>query len=89
MDESVKIDKELKKINERVDQVSNQLTVLKHEYRLTNDDALKLEIQKRWNELQKKMSTLVKKREKIVEKKNEIDYKAKWNINSETVINYF
>ena len=77
-DELAKIVSNLNKIDNDIDEVSKQWTILKHEYRRTREPTIKLEIKKRWDKLQKKMETLENKRRKIIEKKNDIDYIRKW-----------
>ena len=63
---------------EKMDELSIHLALLKHEYRSTRDDAFKAEIMKKWDELQKKIERLEKKRQKIIEEKNETEFKSKW-----------
>jgi predicted nuclease with TOPRIM domain len=69
---------DLKKIDEKIDEVSKQWTVLKHEYRSSKDPILRIEIKKKWDKLQKKIEMLEKKRRVIIEKKNEIEFKGRW-----------
>ena len=69
---------DLKKIDEKIDEVSKQWTVLKHEYRSNKDPILRVEIKKKWDKLQKKMEMLEKKRRVLIEKKNEIEFKGRW-----------
>jgi len=76
--EMTKVVQRLNETDEKIDELSNQLVWLKHEYRRTRDGMLKAEIKKKWDKLQKKMDTLEKRRRKIIEKKNEINYKRKW-----------
>jgi len=76
--EMAKVVQRLNETDEKIDELSNQLVWLKHEYRRTRDGMLKAEIKKKWNKLQKKMDTLEKRRRKIIEEKNEINYKRKW-----------
>jgi len=45
VDELVEIVKNLNKTDEKIDEISKQWAVLKHEYRKTRDDMLKLEIE--------------------------------------------
>jgi len=68
----------LKKVDEKINDVSKQWVVLKHKYRSSKDPTLRTEIKKKWNRLQKKMETLEKKRRKIIEKKSEIEFKGRW-----------
>ena len=63
---------------EKIDEISRQLALLRHEYRSTRDDEIKAEIMKKWDKLQKKMETLEKKRQKTIEEKNEIEFKSRW-----------
>ncbi len=77
-DELVEIVKRLNKTDEKIDEISKQWVVLKHEYRNTRDKNLKLEIKKKWDKLQTKMETLEKKRRKIIEEKSELDFKRRW-----------
>jgi len=76
--EMAKVVQRLNETDEKIDDISKQLVWLKHEYRRTRDDMLKVEIKKKWDKSQKKMETLEKRRRKIIEKKNEINYKRKW-----------
>ena len=78
VDELVEIIKLLNETDEKIDGISKQWVVLKHEYRSTRDAALKAEIKKKWDRLQKKMETFEKRRRGIIEKKNEIEFKRKW-----------
>ncbi len=78
VDELAEIVKRLNKTDQKIDEVSKQWVLLKHEYRRTRDAMLKLEIKKKWDKLQKKMETLEKRRRKIIELKNEINYKIRW-----------
>ena len=68
----------LNEIDKKIDQVSKQWIVLKHEYRSTKDTTIRQEINKKWEKLQKQMDSLEKKRRKIIEQKNEIEFKKKW-----------
>ena len=77
-DELTEIVKKLNDNDEKIDQVSKQLVVFKHEYRSTRDKAIRSEIKSKWDKSQKKMDTLEKKRRVIIEKKNEIEFKKKW-----------
>ncbi|MGV7225377.1 MAG: hypothetical protein ACQ9CV_00455 [Nitrosopumilus sp.] len=70
--------KDLKEIDEKIDKISKQWAVLKHEYRSSKDPILRSEIKEKWDKLQKNMKTLEKKRRGIIEKKNEIEFKNKW-----------
>ncbi len=78
VDELVEIVKRLNETDQKIDEISKQWVVLKHEYRSTRDATLKLEIKKKWDKLLKKMETLEKRRRKIMEKKNEIEFKGRW-----------
>lgn len=69
---------ELRKADEKINDVSKQWVVLKHKYRSSKDPILRSEIKKKWNKLQKKMEILEKKRRKIIEKKSEIEFKSRW-----------
>lgn len=69
---------DLKKVDEKINDVSKQWVVLKHEYRSSKDPTLRAEIKKKWNRLQKKMETLEKNRRKIIERKSEIEFKSRW-----------
>jgi len=80
VDELVEIVKNLNKTDEKIDEILQQWVVLKHEYRKTRDDMLKLEIKKKWDKLQKKMDTLQERRRIMVEKKNKINYKKRWEL---------
>jgi len=77
-EEMAELVQRLNETDEKIDEISNQLVWVKHEYRRTRDGMLKAEIKKKWDKLQKKMETLEKKRRKIIEMKNEINYKIKW-----------
>ncbi len=77
-DELTALIQKLKESDRKIDEISKQQVLLKHEYRSTRDKVFKEEIMKKWNNLQKKMETLEKKRRKIIEKKNEINFKRKW-----------
>lgn len=68
----------LNQTEKKIDELSRQQILLRHEYRSTRDDAFRVEIMKKWDQLQKKMETLEKKRQKIIEEKNEIEFKSKW-----------
>ena len=63
---------------EKMDEISIQLALLRHEYRSTSGNAFKVEIMKKWDELQKKIERLERKRQKIIEEKKEIEFKSKW-----------
>ncbi len=80
VNELVEIVKNLNKTDEEIDEISKQWAVLKHGYRKTRDDMLKLEIKKKWNKLQKKMDTLQERRLIILEKENEIHFKKRWGL---------
>ncbi len=77
-DELAEIVKRLNDTDKKIDEISKQWVVLRHEYRSTRDKALKLEIKKKWDELQKKMERMEKIRRKIIVEKSEIDFKRKW-----------
>ncbi len=77
-DEFSEIVKRLDETDKKIEEISKQWVVLRHEYRSTRDKALKVEIKKKWDKLQKKMETLEKRRRKIMEEKNEIEFKKKW-----------
>jgi chromosome segregation ATPase len=77
-DELVETVKHLNETDKKIDEISKQWVVLRHEYRSTRDKALKAEIKKKWDKLQKKMETLEKRRRKIIEEKSEIEFKKKW-----------
>ncbi len=77
-DELAEIVKRLDDTDKKIDEISKQWVVLKHEYRSTRDKALKAEIKEKWDKLQKKMETLEKRRRKIIVEKNEIDFKKRW-----------
>lgn len=76
-DELDKVVKQLDENFEKIDRVSKELVVLKHQYRTTKDKTIRSEIKSKWDKLQKKMDTLEKKRRIIIEKKNEIEFKRK------------
>ncbi len=78
VDEFAEMVKLLNETDEKIDEVSKQWVVLRHEYRRTRDVMLKLEIKKKWDKLQKKMETLEKRRRKIIEEKTEIEFKKRW-----------
>ena len=78
VDELVKIVKSLNETDEKIDEISKQWVVLKHEYRSTRDATLKAEIKKKWDRLHKKKNELEKRRRGIKKKKNEIEFKRKW-----------
>ena len=73
-----KVINRLNETEEKIDEISRQLALLRHEYRSTRDDEIKAEIMKKWDKLQKKMETLEKKRQKTIEEKNEIEFKSRW-----------
>jgi len=77
-DEFSEIVKRLNDTDKKIDEISKQWVILRHEYRSTRDKALKLEIKKKWDELQKKMEMMEKRRRKIIVEKSEIDFKRKW-----------
>ncbi len=77
-DEWAEILKRLDDTDKKIDEISKQWVVLRHEYRSTRDKALKAEIKEKWDKLQKKMETLEKRRRKIIEEKNEIEFKKRW-----------
>ena len=78
VDELAEIVKRLDDTDKKIDEISKQWVVLRHEYRSTRDKVLKVEIKKKWDKLQKKMETLEKRRRKIIEEKSEIEFKKKW-----------
>ncbi len=53
-DEWAEIVKRLDETDKKIEEISKQWVILRHEYRSTRDKALKLEIKKKWDELQKK-----------------------------------
>ncbi|NNM36190.1 MAG: hypothetical protein HKO48_03640, partial [Nitrosopumilus sp.] len=55
----------LKKNNEKIDKVSKQLTIIKHEYRSSKDSQIREEIKKKWDNLQKEKEVLEKEHRKI------------------------
>jgi len=63
---------------QKMDELSIQMALLRHEYRSTRDVTIKVEIMKKWDKLQKKIERLEKKHQKIIEEKNEIEFKSKW-----------
>ena len=77
-DEFAEIVKRLNDTDKKIDEISKQWVVLRHEYRSTRDKALKAEIKEKWDELQKKMERLEKRRRKIIVEKSEIDFKRRW-----------
>ena len=77
-DELAEIVKRLDDTDKKIDEISKQWVVLKHEYRSTRDKALKAEIKEKWDKLQKKMERLEKRRRKIIVEKSEIDFKRRW-----------
>ncbi len=77
-DEFAEIVKRLKDTDKKIEEISKQWVVLRHEYRSTRDKALKVEIKKKWDELQKKVERLEKRRRKIIVEKSEIDFKRRW-----------
>ena len=78
VDELAAIVKRLSETDEKIDQISKQWLVLKHQYRVTKDATIRLEIKKKWEKLQKKMETLKKRRRLIIEKKKDIENKKRW-----------
>ena len=70
--------KQLHQNDEKIDEVSKMLVVLKHEYRSTRDKVIRKEVKEKGDTTQKKMDKLEKKRREIVEKKNEMEFKRKW-----------
>ncbi len=78
VDEWAEIVKRLKDTDKKINEISKQWVVLRHEYRSTRDKALKVEIKKKWDELQKKMERVEKRRRKIIVEKSEIDFKRRW-----------
>ena len=77
-DELDKVLKQLDENSEKIDAVSKELVMLKHQYRTTKDRTLRVDVKSKWDKLQKKMDSLEKKRRGIIEKKNEIEFKRKW-----------
>lgn len=77
-DELARIVKRLSEIDEKIDDISKQWLVLKHQYRVTKDSTIRDEIKKKWEKLQKKSDTLKKRRQLIIEKKKDIENKKKW-----------
>ncbi|MFQ5475578.1 MAG: hypothetical protein ACE5DT_00935 [Nitrosopumilus sp.] len=77
-DELARIVKRLSEIDEKIDDISKQWLVLKHQYRVTKDSTIRDEIKKKWKKLQKKSDTLKKRRQLIIEKKKDIENKKKW-----------
>ena len=77
-DELAEAVKRLEDTDKKIDEISKQWVVLRHEYRSTKDKALKVEIKKKWDKLQKKIETLEKRRRKIIEEKSEIEFKKRW-----------
>ncbi len=77
-DEWAEILKRLDDTDKKIEEISKQWVVLRHEYRSTRDKALKLEIKEKWDELQKKMERVEKRRRKIIVEKSEIDFKRRW-----------
>jgi len=55
VDEFAEIVKRLNDTDKKIDEISKQWVVLRHEYRSTRDKALKVEIKKKWDELQKEI----------------------------------
>ncbi len=64
VDELVAIVKRLNKTDEKIDEISKQWVVLKHEYRNTKDKNLKLEIKKKWINYKRRWKHLKKKTSK-------------------------
>ena len=77
-DELDAVIKQLNQNDEKIDDVSKLLVVLKHEYRATKDRTIRKQVKEKWDLTQKKMDRLEKRRRIIVEKKNEIEFKRKW-----------
>ena len=77
-DELDDVMKKLHQNDEKIDEVSKMLVVLKHEYRSTRDKVIRKEVKEKWDMMQKKMDKFEKKRREIVERKNEIEFKRKW-----------
>ena len=69
VDELVETVKQLNQTNEKIAEIIKQWTVLKHEYRLTKDPMLRLDIKKKWDILQKKKESLEKNRRKIIRRR--------------------
>jgi len=78
VDELAVIVKRLSETDEKIDQISKQWLVLKHQYRVTKDATIRREIKKEWEKLQKKMDTIKKRRRLIIEKKIDIENRKKW-----------
>ena len=77
-DELDKVVKQLDENDEKINEVSKELVVLKHQYRTTKDSTIRSNVKSKWDKLQKRMDSLEKKRRRIIEKKNEIEFKRKW-----------
>ena len=77
-DELDELMKKLHQNDEKIDEVSKLLVVLKHEYRSIKDRTVRKQVKEKWDVTQKKMDRLEKRRREIVEKKNEIEFKRKW-----------
>lgn len=70
--------KRLSETDEKIEQISKQWLVLKHQYRVTKDTTIRQEIKKKWEKLQKKMDILKKRRRLIIEKKKDVENKKRW-----------
>ena len=68
----------MQEVDQKIDKVSKQWTILKHEYRSTKDPELRVEIKKKWDILQNEMEILEKTRRQSLEKKNDIEFKSRW-----------
>lgn len=79
-DDSIKITGQLNNTIEKIEEISKQQLVLKHEYRRTKDPIIKLEIKKKWNISQKKLETLENRRRVLAEKKHDVDFKKRWEL---------
>ncbi len=79
MDEPIiEVSKELIAANYEIDEVAKQWTVLKQEYRSTEEPTLRAEIKEKWDNLEKKMKQLEMNRRKIIERKEEIEFNNRW-----------
>jgi len=78
VDELAAIVKRLNETDEKIDQISKQWLVLKHQYRVTKDATIRGEIKKKWEKLQKKLDTIKKRRRLIIEKKKDLENKKRW-----------
>lgn len=79
MDEPIiEVSKELIAANYEIDEVTKQWTVLKQEYRSTEEPTLRAEIKEKCDNLEKKMKQLEMNRRKIIERKEEIEFNNRW-----------